>query len=63
MRFNKGKYRVLHLRRNNHTHLYGQWADLLESSVEIDLGVLASQQVGCESFLAAPQHIYHCFLL
>lgn len=45
------QYRVLH------THLYGQWTDLLESSVEVDLGVL----VGCESSLAAPQHISTVF--
>jgi len=41
MKFNKGKFRVLHLRRNNITHQYRLRADLLESSsVERDLGVL-----------------------
>ena len=40
MRFNKGKCRDLHLRRNNHMHEYRQGGDLLErSSVEKDLSV------------------------
>lgn len=40
MRFNKGKCRDLHLRRNNHMHEYSQGGDLLEgSSVEKDLSV------------------------
>ncbi|PKU46426.1 hypothetical protein llap_3275 [Limosa lapponica baueri] len=41
MKFNKGKYRVLHLERNNPLHQYRLEADLQESSsVERDLGVL-----------------------
>jgi len=46
MRFNKGKYRVLHLGRNNLMHQYGLGADLLKSSsVERDLGVLVDDRL------------------
>jgi len=46
MKFNKGKCRVLHLRRNNTMHQYRLRADLLESSsVERDLGVLVDDRL------------------
>ena len=46
MKFDKGKCRDLHLRRNNHMHQYRSRADLLErSSAEKDLGVLGDSRL------------------
>jgi len=46
MKFSKGKWRVLHLGRNNPMHQYKLRADLLEcSSVERDLGVLVDDKL------------------
>jgi len=46
MKYNKGKCRVLHLRRNNPMHLYRLRADLLESSsTEKDLRVLVDSKL------------------
>jgi len=44
MKFNKSKRRVLHLGRNNHMYPYRLGHDLLESSVEKDLGVLVDNR-------------------
>jgi len=46
MRFNKGKYRILHLGRNNDMRQCRWGADLLErSSTEKDLGVLVDNRL------------------
>ena len=46
MKFNKGKLKVQHLRRNTTTHQYRLGVDLLEgSSVEKDPGVLVGSKL------------------
>ncbi|GAB0204158.1 hypothetical protein GRJ2_002881400 [Grus japonensis] len=46
MKFNKGKHRVLHLRRNNPKHQYRLGVDLLgNSAAEKDLGVLVGNKL------------------
>jgi len=46
MRFHKGKYRVLHLVKNNCTHEYRLGDDMLESScAEEDLSVLVDNRL------------------
>ena len=46
MRFNMGKWRVLHLGRKNHVHQCQLGAQLLERrSTEKDLGVLVANRV------------------
>jgi len=45
MKFSKGKFRVMHLGRNNPKHQYMLGADLLEcSSAERNLGVLVDSR-------------------
>ena len=46
MKFNQGKYRVLHMGRSNAMHHYRLRVDLTESrSVERDLGVLVDDKL------------------
>jgi len=46
LKFNKGKYRVLHLGRNNPMHQYRLKVDLLESSsLERDPGMLVDDKL------------------
>jgi len=46
MSFNKGKYRVLHLERNNFTHQYRLRSELLKkNSAEKDLDVLVDNRL------------------
>ena len=46
VKFNKSKYRILHLGRSNRMHLYRLGADLLERSFpKRDLGVLVDNRL------------------
>ena len=46
VRFNKGKYRILHLGRNSYMHQYRLGNDLLErSSAEEDIDILVDNRV------------------
>lgn len=48
MKFNKGKCRVLHLKRNNYLHPYRIWVDVLETSSEVKDLCPGRQQVDYE---------------
>ncbi|KGL96122.1 hypothetical protein N301_11577, partial [Charadrius vociferus] len=61
MKFNKAKYKVLHLGRGNPKHKYrlgGEWLE--SSSEEKDLGVLIDMRQQCVIVAQKANHIFGC---
>ena len=61
MKFNKSKYRVLQLGRNNHMHQYSLGDDLpVRSSMEKELGVLVDNKLQCALMAKKVNGILEC---